>query len=250
MSAAVKAPPGRSGVEDDVRMEIADDLLLLAGLIDRELRRDVVLALWAHCYDGLLHVEAPSLRLHRVLDDFCQALTEIPTCFDEHTREMLRSDFLSIHAAVDAQGGQPGSAAPDTDGDEMRIPMATVRRWGERRGHPVAGWPSQADGDRLAIQLRYLACLIAADGIAAPQETVAAFLAQRLSPRVDRFGAAVASCCETPLYRTLAKLIAAYVNEVRSLFEDRPAPLRAQEARPAGLPAGQGHRPAHGAGQP
>jgi hypothetical protein len=240
----------KTAIHDAVRMEMADDLLLLAGLIDRAVRRETIVDLWAHCYDGLLRLDARSSRLRGAVEDFCQALTEIPTCFDRRTSDMLQRDFVRIHGRGGAAGPDRSSSMVADEGDR-RIPIGAVCRWGGRRGHQVTFWSFEDDGDHLAKQLRYLAFSIAPDGIAAPAETVTDFLDHYLAHCVDDYVAAVDGQASTGLYRTLAALVSAYVAQVRLLCREglEPGLLPAHGTWRAIPPTEAGIQPGPGNGR-
>lgn len=208
-----------ASLADATRAAVAADLLILADLHDHTLQREAIVALWSRCYDGLFALSPCSLTLRKAMGALCQSLTEIPTCFDAATDAALVADYQQIYLGIGTLSGPRRSAWVKVSTDTRAIDSNALHLWGEQRGEPIGRWISDDDADHLVTQLRYLACLVAADGMALPSARLAPFLDQHLLLWIDRFASEVANHGTTHLYRELAALTAVYLHELATLFE-------------------------------
>lgn len=209
---------GSEAANDDTRARIARDLLLLADLHDHEPDRGAIVALWARCYDGLLEAKPYGATLRDAVNHFCDSLTEIPTCFDAKAGDALLADFRRIRVMGDKQSQAHRTTAYELDAEHLRVEAAAVRQWAAARG--IADEPQLwADGDGVAAELRHLAYLVAADGMAAPIDKLAKYLERYLLRSVDGFAAEVAAHSGTHFYQELGILTTAYVHELSQRFD-------------------------------
>lgn len=213
MSATATHGAGAESAEDTTRGRIARDLLLLADLHDHEPDRAAVVALWARCYDGLLEVSPYGPAVRDAVNRFSESLTEIPTCFDKSAGAALLADFRRVCLSGTDQDRAGESAGSKSDTDDLPIEGEAMHRWASLRGI-AADSGRRVDGSGLAVRLRQLAYLVAADGIAAPVETLQRYLDERLLRCVDRFVAEVAAHSGTHFFQELGVLTAAYVHEL------------------------------------
>lgn len=227
MTAVAQRHVTNAADESSARSHIAEDLLLIAGLHDRTPNHDAIVALWSRCYDGLLRAGPFGSELRTAISRFCQSLTEIPSYVDDEIAATLAADF---HRTYPPDDPGPGSRPTEDleDGAGHTAPdVAAMRRWAQRRGHRVAHW-RHLDPDHLSTQLRYLAHLVANDGIAAPVSGVHRYLSDRLLDWVEGSMKDMAGRSETNLYRDLAALTAAYIRELEQRFDQglyaRPGP--------------------------
>ncbi len=218
---SVFSEPSKTGTAVDriSRANLATDLLLIADLHSSPLERDTLLALWAQCYDGLLAHRPCTPELRDSLTTFCQSLTDIPTCFDGQTAQGLRRDFEAIYGASSHEGHALQSGWDHTSSLDVRhMDAVALCDWGKRRGFDVNHW-SEVGRDHLATQLRYLAYLIAADGIAAPKSRLGETLNHQLLHWIDRFAIWVRAYASTPFYQGLAFLTVNYLHEIEGLLD-------------------------------
>lgn len=217
---------------DVARTRIARDLLLLADLLDHEPDRESVVALWARCYDGLLEATPYGPVLRDAVNRFCDSLTEIPTCFDTDAGDALLADFRRIGAADRDHGGGRPSAKRDLDSQNLHAESVALRQWASLHGVSTDSGLS-ADGCDVAVELRRLAYLVAADGVAAPADRLQQHLGRTLLGSVDGFVAEVAAHSGTHFFQKLAILTAAYVHELEQRFAsgvlDRPNSTSSRE---------------------
>lgn len=196
------------------RAAVSDDLRLLAVLHARELRRADLMLLWARCYDGLLRLRPMSDALHRAQNALCAALTEIPTCFDDHTARHLRQDYWRMHAAAERETHLHGS------GDD--IGTAAVSAFVDVAG-PVVSAESNAtlskpvvsSDDPRATCLAVLAQLVAVDGAALASDALRRLIEKHLMTWVGT--PTSGDDCTLRLYRELDVLTACYLREICDL---------------------------------
>lgn len=209
-----------AGIAEDAgiqRSRIAGDLLLLADLHGRALQRDTIVRLWENCYDGLLDLKPCSVALRDAVNAFCKGLTAIPTCFDQQTAELLRRDFILVHGPMHSNGDRISMGGWDSQRTTRRIDPDAMGRWAGHHGQHVQSWSLLGD-NHLAVQLRWLAYMIAEDGVAAPAASVVQILQQQLLTWIDWFPDQVQNLAESRLYSDLAVLTAAYLHQVEDHF--------------------------------
>ncbi len=212
-----------------LRAEIADDLLSLALLHDRELDRELLLTLWQHCYEDWLGLRLTGQRATEALALLRQGLTDLPTDLHQDTLDRLAADYADIYLTYGLRASPCESVWLDDDNLTLQEPTFRVRDWYRRHGIVVANWRERSD-DHLVHELRFLAHLLNGE----PESTVldktelgktdlgevADFLDQHLLRWIDAFAERVAQRCETRFYAGLALLTAAYLTELRELLAD------------------------------
>ena len=203
---------GADPTEDTLRGCIARDLLLLADLHDHEPDRAAVVALWARCYDGLLEAKPYGRAVRDAVNRFSDSLTEIPTCFDADAGAALLADFRRV-CATDGESSRGSESAGDWDTDAHGIEAKALHHWPAPRG-PAAASGLGGDGSDLAAKLRYLAYLVAADGVAAPAQTLKQHLDEHVLSRVEGFVADVVGHSGTHFFQELGVLTVAYLHEL------------------------------------
>lgn len=175
---------GRAGLSQ--RMQA--DLLLLAFLHGRALRRAEIVELWSRCYDGLLQLRPEPGPLRSALNRLCDCLTAIPTCATGETERCLDAAFHRIHGETDRAASSADTS--DRAGDLAAGLRLLAQRLGDREG---AARPAVIT-DLIDRELR-------------PQLEAVAERARRLDP--------------IGLYGALVDLSAAYLTVVRELTAPR-----------------------------
>jgi TorA maturation chaperone TorD len=207
-----------------LRAEIADDLLSMALLHDRELDRELLLTLWQHCYEDWLGLRLTGQRAAEALALMRQGLTDLPTDLHQDTLDRLAADYADIYLTYGLRASPCESVWLDDDNLTLQEPTFRVRAWYRRHGIVVANWRERSD-DHLVHELRFLAHLLNGEPASAEAHPtslgeVADFLDQHLLRWIDAFAERVAQRCETRFYAGLALLTAAYLTELRELLAD------------------------------
>lgn len=211
-----------------LRAEIADDLLGLALLHDRELDRELLLTLWQHCYEDWLGLRLTGQRAAEALVLLRQGLTDVPTEPHQDTLDRLAADYADIYLTYGLRASPCESVWLDDDNLTLQEPTFRVRAWYRRHGIVVANWRERSD-DHLVHELRFLAHLLNGEPAQPDLDPdlektdlgeVADFLDQHLLRWIDAFAERVAQRCETRFYAGLALLTAAYLTELRELLAD------------------------------
>jgi TorA maturation chaperone TorD len=224
---------------DEARRALAQDLLALARLHDREIDRETIHGLWEVCYEDFLALRLVGAKGRDGLMLFREGLTEIPTGLCEETMDRLAADYADIYLTHALRASPCESVWLDEDNLTMQGPMFAVRDCYSRQGLAVEDWRQRTD-DHLVNELRFLAYLIQSGGKSALAEA-AHFMDEHPLRWIDDFAARVAQRCATHLYAGLALLTAAYLDELRDLIaqilgEPRPS-AEEIEARLAAQPA-------------
>lgn len=204
----------------------AEDLALLSLLHDRELDRDLVLALWEHCSEAFLGVGLRSPRGREAERLFREGLAEIPAGRGRQAMDRLAADYADIYLTHALRVSPCESVWLTEEGLTMQEPMFRVRAWYQRHGLAVADWRRRTD-DHLVCQLRFLAHLFRQDAGEETLADAARFLDEHLLCWIDAFAQRVSTRCATPFYAGLALLTAAWLDEVRDLLAevlDEPRP--------------------------
>lgn len=228
MNAVLQEPQERVAPLTRFRTMVAEDLLALASLHDRELDRELVVSLWQNCYEDFLGLRLQGERAGYALTLFREGLTDLPTELCQTTLDRLSADYADIYLTYGLRTSPCESVWLDEDSLTMQEPMFRVRQWYKRHGLAVEDWRLRSD-DHLVIELRFLAHLLGGDDAAASLSEAARFMDEHPLRWVDDFAERVAARCETRFYAGLALLTAAYLDELRDLLVDlleSPRPSR------------------------
>lgn len=206
-----------SGALAGLRSTVEHDLLMLAALHASPLSRESVTDLWHDCYDGLLGLKPQSQSLRKAVGLFCLGLTDIPTYLDRDTLDGLSSAYFRLYA--DGDGGAPTceSAWRDQILDEGSANLDGIHVWQRRSGFSV-DTSLDRRADHLVSQLQLLAHLVSPAGAGAPTGDVKRYLDEHLLSWIHRFAQAVHGRHTIRLYRGLAAMTAAYLNELANLL--------------------------------
>ena len=208
-------------LSDQQREQITNDLLLLASLHQNPIDRETVVGLWQRCYDGLLQLRHNDVTLRRALNGFCQALTDIPTCFDVATEALFQGDFARLCKAIMTDSGSTEIDAVRQDRDR-NVSWQSVDHWMKRHGKS-ADRTLKVEPNPLTAELRHVAFFVAADGVAAPPGRIVELLGCHYHETLERVAIDCETECQTQTYRSLAKLTAAYIRSLTDLLDARAA---------------------------
>ncbi len=229
-------------LEEDFRRAVSGDLRLLARLHDHELSASDLQALARVGFpDNLgLRLEGDSGRealffLCRVVASWAGLESEQPLV------DALAADYAAIYLNHSYQASPFESVWLDEDHLAMQEPMFQVRAWYRRYGLAVPDWRRRAD-DHLAYQLEFMAHL-AESRAEETWSALARFLDEHPLRWIGDFAERVTQRAQEPFYVGLARITAAYLDELRDVLvqllgEPRPDPeeieRRMQQATRAG----------------
>lgn len=227
------------GVAQDLEFyfkAIADDLLQLGALHDRELDSETFARLGKTEFPGNLALVLTSEPALEASEMIRRALAHNPGSSMKTILDEMASDYADIYLVNALQSSPCESVWTDEDRLMMQQAMFDLRCWYEKHGLAASDWRSRPD-DHLVCQLEFLAHLFRkAEGVDELKEA-AMFLDAHLLCWLGGFSVRVANRCRTPFYAGIAMLTAAYVNELRELLGlitgvARPDPV-AREAQEA-----------------
>ena len=209
----------KEGAVARFRRAVADDLVLLAVLHDRELDRDRILALWEDCYEDFLALRLRSERGREALSLFRQGLTDIPTALGDQTLDVLAAEYADIYLNNTFGVSPCESVWLDEDHLTMQEPMFQVRAWYQRFGLEVEDWRKRTD-DHLVNELQFVAYLLHAANGHEGLPDACRFIDEHLSRWVGDFAERVGGRARTRFYAGLAELTAAYLEELREVLAE------------------------------
>jgi len=201
------------------RGAVAEDLGLLALLQDRELERDLLAGLRAGCGEDLLGLELAGEEGREAMGLLRLGLADLPAELGDETLDVLAVEYADIFLNNRLGASPCESVWIDEDGLAMQEPMFQVRSWYKRFGLQVANWRKRAD-DHMVNQLRFLAYMLDPAEGNADLRDVARFMDEHLLRWIRGFAERVGNRCRTRLYAGLARLIAAYLTELRELLAE------------------------------
>ncbi|MCP4408576.1 MAG: hypothetical protein GY807_12585 [Gammaproteobacteria bacterium] len=214
---------------------LAEDLLFLASLHEREFEADELRELAAHPMTDRLNILFQTERFAQSLKLADDGLARLRETEIEVFTDQLAADYSDIYLTHKCRAAPTESVWLDEDGLERQQPMFEVRRWYEDFGVSAPNWRTRPD-DHIALQLQFVAHLLMLEepGIEPPR-LAGCFLDEHLLVWVDLFASRVAERCSTTFYAGVATLTAAYVDAARELIAgfpecERPAPERRRKA--------------------
>lgn len=226
MSAVLQEVQGQPPALDQFRALVAEDLLALALLHDKELEPELIHLLWRDCYEDFLGLRLERERAMAALGLLREGLTEIPTDLCQKSLDRLAGDYADIYLTYGLRASPCESVWLDEDNLTLQEPMFRVRAWYARHGLAVEDWRKRSD-DHLVIELRFMAHLLQGTSEPVDLEEVARFMDEHPLRWIDQFADRVAKRCSTRFYAGLAQLTAAYLDELRDVLAqllDSPRP--------------------------
>jgi TorA maturation chaperone TorD len=197
----------------------AQDLLLLALMQDRELKKDLAFALREDCLEDFLGLRLVSDEGREALALFRRGLGDLPAALTGKTLDLLAAEYADIYLSNSFGASPCESVWVDDEGLIMQEPMFQVRKWYRSYGLEVEDWRKRTD-DHLVNQLRFLAHLLDPDEGDGDLSAVAGFMDEHLLRWIHGFAARVGERCQTRLYAGIVRLTAAYVSELRDLLAE------------------------------
>ena len=216
-----------------LREAVAEDLMTLAVMHDRELDGERILALWDIGFEEFLGLRLLRREGREALGLFHRGLTDIPGVLDQQTLDVLAAEYADIYLNNSYGASPVESVWIDEDGLIMQEPMFQVRDWYRRYDLAVPDWRKRTD-DHLVHQLQFLSRLLGPGQPEAPLQEAARFMDEHLLRWVGRFAERIGQRCSTRFYAGLALLTAGYLEELRDLLaelteEPRPTSEEVEE---------------------
>jgi TorA maturation chaperone TorD len=214
------------------REAVAEDLLALAVLHDRELDAERIEQLRATGFPGGLGLVLESAGALEAIDMMQAAVALLPQSGDSRGLDDLAADYADIYLTYKLRASPCESVWLDEDGLTLQQPMFEIRDWYRRHDLSAENWRERSD-DHLVLQLQFIAHLLGSRQEEGMGEA-ARFLDKHLLRWIFDFASRVSTRCATPFYAGLAALTAAYADELRDLLagilgEPRPDPELIQE---------------------
>lgn len=238
--ASSPAEAGSAAALHDFRRLAAEDFAVLALLHHAE--PDAALLDGLRREGGLiLGVELQSAAGREALAALATALSGLPATLDQGIIDQFAADYADIYLTHGYGASPHESVWLDEDHLMSQEPMFQVRACYARHGLSAGDWRTRPD-DHLALQLQFLAYLLPPERGSTLAEA-ARFMDEHLLRWLPQFAQRVAERCQTRFFAALARLTAAYCEELRDLLaliltEPRPTPAEmTQRMQPARTPA-------------
>lgn len=210
------------------RSAVAEDLRQLASLQEKELTKEVLTELKEMKFPENLGLHLQTLEGKDAFLLLQKALEELPYPLDEALVDDLAADFASIYLNNSYHASPYESVWVSEEGLMRQAPMMQVRGWYQKYDLLAKDWQKRAD-DYLALQLEFVAHLMALDDKEDTLRAVARFLDEHPLRWIKPFATRVINRCATPFYAGVVLFTVQYLEEVRELLakilqEPRPSP--------------------------
>jgi putative dimethyl sulfoxide reductase chaperone len=147
-----------------------------------------------------------------------EAMAELSAPLSDAVRNELAADYAAIYLTYAYHASPCESVWLDQENLAMQAPMFQVREFYKLFDLVAANWRTRPD-DHLVLEIQFLAALFQ-DGHPQALSEAARFLDTHLMRWLPLFGQRVAARCATPFYAGVARLTAAYCDELRDVLVD------------------------------
>jgi TorA maturation chaperone TorD len=200
------------------REAVAQDLSTLATLHHAELDEGLLGQLKEVGFPDSLGLRLLGEEAGLALKLMRQAIAELNATPSKAELDELAADYAAIYLTYGYHASPCESVWLDQENLAMQAPMFQVREFYKLFDLVAADWRIRPD-DHLVLELLFLAALFRESHPQALPEA-ARFLDTHLMRWLPLFGHRVAARCATPFYAGVARLTAAYCDEVRDLLAD------------------------------
>jgi len=210
------------------RQRVAEDLLLLATLHEREPDKTLLEEIKALDFPlclTLLPETGPGFDALKLMR---QTLVDLPKTLDDRLLDELAADYASIYLNHNISASPEESVWLDEDSLKYQDSMFQVRAWYESCGLAISDWRIRPD-DHLVYQLQFIAALLKRDEKTETLVKTGAFMDEHLLRWLGNFAERVLGRCDTAYFGALAGLSASYCESLRdNLAEilEQPRPRR------------------------
>lgn len=212
------------------RERVAEDLLLLATLNDREPDAAVLQEIKVLEFPTCLTLLPKTETGEEVMRLMQQTLSELPEEVGEDLLDDLAADFASIYLNHNISASPEESVWLDEDSLKCQDSMFQVRNWYESYGLEIPDWRIRPD-DHLVYQLQFIAALLNLDDKTETLEKVSTFMDEHLLRWLGNFAERVLARCDTAYFAGVASVTASYCEELRdNLAEILQQPRPSREA--------------------
>jgi len=218
----MSAAPRTAAVEDDLaifRRHVAEDLLLLATLHDREPDSELLQQLKSLDFPYCLTFVPDTGPIAGSVSLLNKTLSELPAHPDQDIMDELAADYASIYLNHKISASPEESVWLDEDSLMCQDSMFQVRSWFESEGLGIPDWRIRPD-DHLVYQLQFIAHLLKKDDKMETLGQVATFMDEHLLRWLGNFAERVLTRCETAYFAGIAAVTAANGEELRDMLAD------------------------------
>lgn len=230
--------PAPLGAEE--RDALAEDVMLLVRLADRELDAETIARLRERAPREWFALELEGEDVDSIVGHVTEGLAGLSDPPTEAEMDELAAEFAAIYLNHGYGAAATESVWRDEDGLEKQDAMFLVREWYARHGVKVADWRLRSD-DHLVNELQFLILLLRGASNGARLKETATFLRDHPLVWIPRFADRIAKRCELQLYAGLTLLgaiylerLAAYLGALTGLDMTPPKLIIEKPKEPAG----------------
>lgn len=202
------------------RRAVADDLAMLAVLLDKELSAEILQELIKVDFPnniGLKLQHEHSLYAIELVSKAITALPAEPVELDAAFLDSLAADYAAIFLNGSLKASPYESVWLSEEGITHQDAMFETRDWYAKFGLAVENWRVRAD-DHLILQLNFIAHLMLLDEDNNTLAEAAKFMDEHILRWVSKFASLIVDRCSTPMYAGLTWLTAQYLEELRDML--------------------------------
>ncbi|HRK23698.1 MAG TPA: molecular chaperone TorD family protein [Beijerinckiaceae bacterium] len=220
MNIGLRDHPGQPGGNDhrEILGLMAEDLLLLAALHDREVSAPLLGELRRGPLAERLFLGPGDAAGESAFAVFDAALASDECDGTSQHMDELAADFAAIYLNNSYSLSPLESTWVDPEGLIMQEAMFEIRRWYHHYGVAAGDWRKRPD-DHLVHQLEFIAHLLTHPVEHAPKDA-AAFIDHHILRWIEPFSMRVAQRCEKQFYAGLALVTAAVLHRLRDVLVD------------------------------
>lgn len=211
---------------------VSDDLKQIAVLHDREVDKELIVALREVNFPNNLglvitaEIGDESTGLYKPQHFFETMLQEMPSDIDQTTLDKLAVDYADIYLNHGLHASPFESVWLDEDNLLQQEPMFQIREWYKNYGLETENWRIRSD-DHLVLQLQFIATLLDPDSQFSDKFTLqkrlqdaTMFMDEHLLLWLSDFCNLVSQRCSTDFYASVVVLTNAYIEELRDILAE------------------------------
>ncbi len=201
------------------RERVAEDLLLLATLNDREPDEALLQEIRALDFPRCLTLLSKTAAGEEAVSLMRQTLSDLPAKPDDGILDELAADYASIYLNHNISASPEESVWLDEDSLKCQDSMFQVRTWYESNGLGIPDWRIRSD-DHLVYQLQFIAALLNLDDKRETLEKIGTFMDEHLLRWLGNFAERVLGRCDTAYFAAVVAVTASYCEELRDTLAE------------------------------
>jgi putative dimethyl sulfoxide reductase chaperone len=212
------------------RRAVADDLTMLAVLLDKELSAEILQELIKIDFPNNIGLKLQNEHSLYAVELVSKAIATFPAELDAAFMDSLAADYAAIFLNGSLKTSPYESVWLSEEGITHQDAMFETRDWYAKFDLAAENWRIRAD-DHLILQINFISHLMLLDEDNNTLTETARFMDEHILRWVSKFAGLIVDRCSTPLYAGLAWLTAQYLEELRDMLAtilEQPRPTAAE----------------------